>query len=121
MRGPTLRTRSRKPARQASPCTTSASDKPASIHYPTCSGRRARRASSEAKNCLAPWRAFIASSSLRDLPIWGMRMRTDFYEASGSEVELFKRAYEQRLAVMLTGPTGCGKTRLVEHMGQVLN
>jgi nitric oxide reductase NorQ protein len=48
-------------------------------------------------------------------------MRTDLYQASGSEVELFKRAYEQRLPVMLTGPTGCGKTRLVEHMGQVLD
>jgi nitric oxide reductase NorQ protein len=47
-------------------------------------------------------------------------MRTDLYQASGSEVELFKRAYEQRLPVMLTGPTGCGKTRLVEHMGQLL-
>jgi MoxR-like ATPase len=48
-------------------------------------------------------------------------MGTDSYRASGSEVELFTRAYEQRLAVMLTGPTGCGKTRLVEHMGRVLN
>jgi MoxR-like ATPase len=48
-------------------------------------------------------------------------MRTDLYQASGSEIELFKRAYEQRLPVMLTGPTGCGKTRLVEHMGQLLD
>ena len=48
-------------------------------------------------------------------------MSVNPYRASGSEVELFERAYERRLAVMLTGPTGCGKTRLVEHMGQVLN
>jgi nitric oxide reductase NorQ protein len=48
-------------------------------------------------------------------------MRTDLYHASGREVELFKQAYEQRLPMMLTGPTGCGKTRLVEHMGQVLD
>jgi len=48
-------------------------------------------------------------------------MRTDLYQASGSEVELFKRAHEQRLPVMLTGPTGCGKTRLVEHMGELLD
>lgn len=48
-------------------------------------------------------------------------MGTDSYKASGSEVELFTRAYRQHLAVMLTGPTGCGKTRLVEHMGRVLN
>lgn len=31
-----------------------------------------------------------------------------------------RRAAEQRLPVMLTGPTGCGKTRLVEHMGELL-
>lgn len=44
----------------------------------------------------------------------------DRYHASGNEVRLFQQAYRQRLPVMLTGPTGCGKTRLVEHMGGVL-
>lgn len=48
-------------------------------------------------------------------------MTSDFYHASGNEVQLFKRAYEQRLPVMLTGPTGCGKTRLIEYMGKLLN
>jgi MoxR-like ATPase len=47
-------------------------------------------------------------------------MKKNAYHVSGNEVGLFKRAYEQRLPVMLTGPTGCGKTRLVEHMGQLL-
>jgi MoxR-like ATPase len=47
-------------------------------------------------------------------------METDFYHASGNEVRLFRQAHEQRLPVMLTGPTGCGKTRLIEHMGGVL-
>lgn len=47
-------------------------------------------------------------------------MTTDFYQANGNEVQLFRRAYEQRLPVMLTGPTGCGKTRFVEHMGNLL-
>ena len=42
------------------------------------------------------------------------------YRASGNEVALFQKAYEQHLPVMLTGPTGCGKTRLVEHMGELL-
>ena len=42
------------------------------------------------------------------------------YHASGNEVATFRRAFEQRLPVMLTGPTGCGKTRLVEHMGALL-
>lgn len=39
-----------------------------------------------------------------------------FYLPFGQEVELFKRCHEQRLAVMLKGPTGCGKTRFVEYM-----
>jgi len=47
-------------------------------------------------------------------------MRSDNYQVNGNEVELFKLAYEQRLPVMLTGPTGCGKTRLVESMGGLL-
>ena len=42
------------------------------------------------------------------------------YHASGNEVALFQKAYEQHLPVMLTGPTGCGKTRLIEHMAEVL-
>jgi nitric oxide reductase NorQ protein len=45
---------------------------------------------------------------------------TNTYFANGNEVQLFEQAYRQRLPVMLTGPTGCGKTRLVEHMGVLL-
>src|SRR5258708_32925159 len=47
-------------------------------------------------------------------------MTTDLYFANGNEVQLFERAYRRRIPVMLTGPTGCGKTRLVEHMGLLL-
>ena len=43
-------------------------------------------------------------------------MLSDVYRASGNEVALFEQAYARRLPVMLTGPTGCGKTRFVEHM-----
>jgi nitric oxide reductase NorQ protein len=39
-----------------------------------------------------------------------------FYLPTGDEVELFRTAYEQRIPVLLKGPTGCGKTRFVEHM-----
>ncbi|MDT5294822.1 MAG: nitric oxide reductase NorQ protein [Acidobacteriota bacterium] len=39
-----------------------------------------------------------------------------FYLAAGREVELFEAASSARLPVMLKGPTGCGKTRFVEHM-----
>ena len=39
-----------------------------------------------------------------------------FYLPVGHEVELFEAAYGAKLPVMLKGPTGCGKTRFVEHM-----
>lgn len=39
-----------------------------------------------------------------------------FYLAQGNEVLLFEEAYKQQIPVMLKGPTGCGKTRFLEHM-----
>lgn len=42
------------------------------------------------------------------------------YVPTGSETALFELAYQRHLPVMLTGPTGCGKTRLVEHMSDAL-
>ena len=39
-----------------------------------------------------------------------------WYLPLGDEVELFEAAYHARLPVILKGPTGCGKTRFVEHM-----
>ena len=47
-------------------------------------------------------------------------MTTDTYFANGNEVQLFEQAFHRRIPVMLTGPTGCGKTRFVEHMGVLL-
>lgn len=43
-----------------------------------------------------------------------------YYEAVGNELDVFRAAYHQGIAVMLKGPTGCGKTRLVEAMAQAL-
>src|ERR1700694_6249593 len=39
-----------------------------------------------------------------------------FYQPLGNEVATFQAAYAERLPVMLKGPTGCGKTRFIEHM-----
>jgi nitric oxide reductase NorQ protein len=39
-----------------------------------------------------------------------------YYLPIGDEVEIFTAAYKARLPVLLKGPTGCGKTRFVEHM-----
>ncbi|HEY9020390.1 MAG TPA: CbbQ/NirQ/NorQ/GpvN family protein [Paracoccaceae bacterium] len=39
-----------------------------------------------------------------------------FYQATGRECALFETAYSNGLPLLLKGPTGCGKTRFVEHM-----
>ena len=39
-----------------------------------------------------------------------------YYVPAGREVELFRRCHVRGLPVLLKGPTGCGKTRFVEHM-----
>ena len=39
-----------------------------------------------------------------------------FYVETRNETELFLSAYAERLPVLLKGPTGCGKTRFIEHM-----
>lgn len=39
-----------------------------------------------------------------------------WYQPTGDEVAIFEAAYAGRLPVLLKGPTGCGKTRFVEHM-----
>jgi len=42
--------------------------------------------------------------------------REPYYQASGDELMLFEAAHARRLPLVLKGPTGCGKTRFVEHM-----
>jgi nitric oxide reductase NorQ protein len=39
-----------------------------------------------------------------------------YYQSIGNEISVFEAAYVSRLPVMLKGPTGCGKTRFIEHM-----
>ena len=39
-----------------------------------------------------------------------------FYLATGGEIAVFEACHARGLPVMLKGPTGCGKTRFVEHM-----
>jgi nitric oxide reductase NorQ protein len=43
-----------------------------------------------------------------------------FYLAQGNEEQIFAAAYRQGLAVLLKGPTGCGKTRFIEAMAHDL-
>lgn len=39
-----------------------------------------------------------------------------YYQSQADEVELYTAAYAGRLPVMVKGPTGCGKSRFIEHM-----
>ncbi|MEE9542257.1 MAG: CbbQ/NirQ/NorQ/GpvN family protein [Thermodesulfobacteriota bacterium] len=39
-----------------------------------------------------------------------------FYLPTGKEIEVFTAAHKARMAVLLKGPTGCGKTRFVAYM-----
>jgi len=43
-------------------------------------------------------------------------MNTPWYQPVGDEIALFEAAWAERLPVLLQGPTGCGKTRFIEHM-----
>lgn len=39
-----------------------------------------------------------------------------YYRPQAEEIGLFTAAFEARIPLMLKGPTGCGKTRFIEHM-----
>lgn len=43
-----------------------------------------------------------------------------FYAPQENEVALYEAAYDSRLPVMIKGPTGCGKSRFIEHMAYKL-
>jgi nitric oxide reductase NorQ protein len=43
-----------------------------------------------------------------------------YYRPVGNEIGVFRACHARGLPVMLKGPTGCGKTRLVEHMAWAL-
>jgi nitric oxide reductase NorQ protein len=51
------------------------------------------------------------------MPLTAYRIAAEpYYRPVADEIALFEAAYRDRLPVMLKGPTGCGKTRFVEHM-----
>lgn len=44
-----------------------------------------------------------------------------FYQNITNEEEVFMQAWQHQLPVLIKGPTGCGKTRFVQHMAHRLN
>jgi nitric oxide reductase NorQ protein len=43
-----------------------------------------------------------------------------YYQEQHNEIELFKHAYNNQLPLLIKGPTGCGKTRFIQHMAAKL-
>ena len=52
---------------------------------------------------------------------WPDAAGAPYYQATGNEVEIFRHCHAHELAIMLKGPTGCGKTRFVEYMAWQLD
>jgi nitric oxide reductase NorQ protein len=48
--------------------------------------------------------------------VWRPGAEAPYYVPVGREVDVFTACHGRGLPVMLKGPTGCGKTRFVEHM-----
>ncbi|HCJ29592.1 MAG TPA: AAA family ATPase [Pseudomonas sp.] len=44
-----------------------------------------------------------------------------FYQSQANEEALFEQAWRHGMPVLIKGPTGCGKTRFVQHMAHRLN
>ena len=42
--------------------------------------------------------------------------KAPYYQETGKEIEVFEKVYENRLPLLLKGPTGTGKSRFVEFM-----
>ncbi|SEK76471.1 CbbQ/NirQ/NorQ/GpvN family protein [Halomonas daqiaonensis] len=58
-----------------------------------------------------PLSSVAADASEQEIP---------YYESVGNECTMFEQAFQQRLPLLLKGPTGCGKTRFVSHMAAKL-
>lgn len=59
-----------------------------------------------------PLDTLMADTALSDQRI----AQEPHYRAQGDEITLFEAAWRTRMPMLLKGPTGCGKTRFVEHM-----
>lgn len=65
---------------------------------------------------VATTRAMFRPAELHDVMVAPDRGAEPWYRPSGDEIEVFAQCHARGLGVMLKGPTGCGKTRFVEHM-----
>ncbi|WP_103071653.1 CbbQ/NirQ/NorQ/GpvN family protein [Aquimarina sediminis] len=65
---------------------------------------------------------FPANGKKTELPkdAIGAILNTPFYKPIGKEIEVFEHAYNNKLPILLKGPTGTGKTRFVEYIAHQL-
>lgn len=50
-----------------------------------------------------------------------MSNQAPYYHSVGKEIEVFDHAYRNKIAVLLKGPTGTGKSRFIEYMAHKLD
>ncbi len=50
-----------------------------------------------------------------------MTIDLPFYRSQNNEMALFEHAWKNQLPMLIKGPTGCGKTRFIEHMAAKLD
>ncbi|MGB0896615.1 MAG: CbbQ/NirQ/NorQ/GpvN family protein [Flavobacteriaceae bacterium] len=48
-------------------------------------------------------------------------IETPYYKPVAKEIEVFKHAYNNKIPLLLKGPTGTGKSRFIEYMASQLN
>ncbi len=65
---------------------------------------------------LNPLRTLTTASAQAVQPEARLIEREPYYESAGDEIALFEAATASQIPVLLKGPTGCGKTRLMEYM-----
>lgn len=59
---------------------------------------------------------------MEDKPLEAFRVKTEpNYVEFGNESTLFRTAFENKIPLIIKGPTGCGKTRFVERMAYELS
>ena len=67
----------------------------------------------------------VSSEPLTEHRSWAVeefRLENEpYYVPVADEVDVFQAAWENKIPVLLKGPTGCGKTRFVEYMAYHLN
>ena len=50
-----------------------------------------------------------------------IKISSPFYKSTGKEIDVFYHAYNNKIPLLLKGPTGTGKSRLVEYMAYKLD